>query len=177
MLSFFRIFLVAMPLKDMPIDCFFSTRCHQPDYLPKDFICTSRRILLLHGIFSIKVDNLCRLEARSTGSKPNPLQHHLANSNSAINVACLKALGDTHLKLHAFTLAEYCYVKSKTENTDLVRCLVEQRNPKKCKEALRLTGVMHSTVDDDTKAELIELEAKYVSVYRISTRFIRFEFE
>lgn len=84
-----------------------------------------------------------------------------------MNVTCLKALGDTHLKLHAFTLAEYCYVKSKTENIDLVRCLVEQRNPKKCKEALCLTGLMHSTDDDQTEAELIELEAKYVSVSHI----------
>lgn len=88
---------------------------------------------------------------------------NLANSNSAFNAACLKTLADTHLKLHAFTLAEYCYVTSKTENIDLVRCLVEQRNPIKCKEALWLTGIMHSTVADDVKSELIELEAKYVS--------------
>lgn len=86
----------------------------------------------------------------------------LANTNSTFNAACMKALADTHLKLHAFTLAEYCYVTSKTENIDLVRCLVEQRNPLKCKEALWLTGVMESTVGDEMKAELIELEAKCV---------------
>lgn len=85
-----------------------------------------------------------------------------ANTNSAFNAACLKALAHTHLKLHAFTLAEYCYVTSKTENIDLVRCLVEQRNPLKCKEALWLTGVMESTAGDEVKAELIELEAKCV---------------
>lgn len=87
----------------------------------------------------------------------------LANSNSAFNTTCLKALGDTHLKLHAFTLAEYCYVTSKTESIYLARCLVEQRNPTKCEEALRITSVLHSTTDNAAKEELTELEAKYVS--------------
>lgn len=100
-------------------------------------------------------------------SKINPCRFALANSNSTFNAACLKTLADTHLKLHAFTLAEYCYVTSKTENIDRVRCLVEQRIPTKSKEALWLSGAMYSTVEDDTKAELIELEAKYIPLSEI----------
>lgn len=35
----------------------------------------------------------------------------------------------------------------------------------KCKEAVRITSAMESFVPDEVKEELIELEAKYVSLF------------
>lgn len=73
---------------------------------------------------------------------------------------CLKTLADTHLKLHAFTLAEYCYVASKIMDLNLVKCLIEQINPVKCKEALILINAMYNMVNGEQVNDLIELHAK-----------------
>lgn len=65
-----------------------------------------------------------------------------ANSNSNGFALCLSTLADTHLKLRAFTLAEYCYVASKTVNANYVQSLIEQENVAKRDEAKNVIAAL-----------------------------------
>lgn len=83
---------------------------------------------------------------------------------------CLRLLADTYLKLHAFTLAEYFYVKTKTINLNFVQSLIYQMNPAKSQEAISLISVIESEseLSDNEKTLLIELFAKYELIFLIN---------
>lgn len=77
----------------------------------------------------------------------------------------MKTLADVHLKLRAFTLAEYCYTRSGTRNADLSKCLIEQNNLAKCVEALKLIDEIEpQATDEEEKLNLVALKAKLVSM-------------
>lgn len=86
------------------------------------------------------------------------------SANGILNedIVCLRFLADTHLKLHAFTLAEYCYAKSKTVNLNYVRSLVEQNSQVKCLEALTIALKIENNnkQTDEERAQLTELIIK-----------------
>lgn len=80
----------------------------------------------------------------------------------------MRLLADTHLKLHAFTLAEYCYAKSKTINLSYLQSLVHQNNATKCQEALAaLPTVENEALTDVEKIELTVVLIKYAIPKRI----------
>lgn len=85
------------------------------------------------------------------------------NGYAQIQVLCLRLLADVHLNLHAFTLAEYYYVKSNTVNLNFVQSLIYQNIPAKSQEAISLiqTVESNSELNDDDKTLLIEVVAKY----------------
>lgn len=80
----------------------------------------------------------------------------IANNQSTDDVICLRLLADTHLKLHAFTLAEFCYTKTKTINLNYLQSLVEQNNAVKSQEALSAVATLENelTLTDEEKIEL-----------------------
>lgn len=81
---------------------------------------------------------------------------------------CLRFLADTQLKLHAFTLAEFCYVKSKTINLNYLQSLVNQNNATKCQEALAaVPTVDNEALTDNEKIELTVVMIKYAIAKRI----------
>lgn len=75
---------------------------------------------------------------------------------------CLRLLADTHLKLHAFTLAEYYYTKIKAMNVKYLKSLVQQKCTTKCQEVIASISMVEndSTLSDDEKQQLIEIHAK-----------------
>lgn len=82
-------------------------------------------------------------------------------SSDEVIPLCLRLLADTHLKLHAFTLAEYHYVKIKVVNLNFVQSLIYQNCPIKSEEALTLLSFMQTTVEFESYKDLItELQAK-----------------
>lgn len=83
-----------------------------------------------------------------------------ANSNSICYALCLKTLADTHLKLHAFTLAEYCYTASKTLNVNYIRSLIEQDNQAKSNEAKLAIKSLSNDLKNSEKTILPTLLAK-----------------
>lgn len=88
----------------------------------------------------------------------------LFSANSILNedAVCLRFLADTHLKLHAFTCAEYCYTKIKAVNLNYMRSLVEQNSQAKCLEALTIASKIEndSKLTDEERAQLTELIVK-----------------
>lgn len=75
---------------------------------------------------------------------------------------CIRLLADTHHKLHAFTLAEYYYAKSKTINLSYLQSLVHQNNATKCEEALAaLPTIENEALTDDERTELTVVLIKY----------------
>lgn len=84
-----------------------------------------------------------------------------------IQVLCLRLLADVHLNLHAFTLAEYYYVKSNTMNLNFVQSLIYQNIPAKSQEAISLIPSIESNpeLNDDDKTLLIEVVAKYETFF------------
>lgn len=89
------------------------------------------------------------------------------NGYAQIQVLCLRLLADVHLNLHAFTLAEYYYVKSNTVNLNFVQSLIYQNIPAKSQEAISLipTVESNSELNDDDKTLLIEVVAKYETFF------------
>lgn len=83
-----------------------------------------------------------------------------ANNVSKFNVLCLKMLAKTHYKLGAYPLAEYYYSHGKCETVELVTSLVEQRNEKKCVQALEISQRLIDSLKDSEKIELDEAIAK-----------------
>lgn len=86
-----------------------------------------------------------------------------ANNISNDDALCLRLLADTHRHMHAFTLAEYYYVKTKTVNLEHLQCLVEQQCNEKCQEAIAIIPTIESdaTLTTEEKSLLIEIFAKY----------------
>lgn len=89
------------------------------------------------------------------------------NGYAQIQVLCLRLLADVHLNLHAFTLAEYYYVKSNTVNLNFVQSLIYQNIPTKSQEAISLIPTIESNseLNDDDKTLLIEVVAKYETFF------------
>lgn len=82
---------------------------------------------------------------------------------------CLRLLAETHLKLHAFTLAEYYYTKINLKNVNYLHSLVQQKCKTKCQEAIAsIPSIIEndSTLTDDEKEQLIEIHVKYGSLLR-----------
>lgn len=77
----------------------------------------------------------------------------------------MRLLADTHLKLHAFTLAEFCYTKTKTINLNYLQSLVEQNNAVKSQEALSAVATLENelTLTDEEKIELKVILIKCVN--------------
>lgn len=74
-------------------------------------------------------------------------------------------MADVHLKLHAYTLAEYCYNVCKVRDAQFVQSLVEQESPAKWEEALNVISENEkSNTDADEAKLLIALKAKYVNL-------------
>lgn len=71
-------------------------------------------------------------------------------------VLCLRVLGDTHLKLHAYTLAEYCYKASGTNTHNAIKCLVEQNKAEKWEEAFKTINRLLPNATDNEKDLLLE---------------------
>lgn len=70
-------------------------------------------------------------------------------------------LADTYLKLHAFTLAEYYYVKAKMVNLNYLQSLVDQNSMEKCQEALKhIPSFISKELTDQEKVILYEFYAK-----------------
>lgn len=80
-----------------------------------------------------------------------------ANSEDEL---CFQLLADTHLKLHAFTLAEYCYTKIKIVNLNYLKSLVEQNTPEKTSMFLTLIDSDEVKLTDDEKTQLTEIHIK-----------------
>lgn len=83
---------------------------------------------------------------------------------------CLQQLADTHLKLHAFTLAEYCYIKIKAINLKYLQSLVEQNKTAKSTEALTAIPTVENeaTLSDEEKIELTVILIKYIIWWKFS---------
>lgn len=81
------------------------------------------------------------------------------------NNLCLRLLGDTHLKLHAYTLAEYCYWTSRTVNLNYLISLVEQNVESKCKDAIALIPKVNNNAAliESNRNSLAETFIKYVN--------------
>lgn len=86
----------------------------------------------------------------------------LANNILNTDVMCLQFLANTHLKLHAFTLAEYCYTKINLVNVNYLRSLVEQGSQGKSQGALAIAPQIESDskLSDDERAQLTEMIIK-----------------
>lgn len=75
---------------------------------------------------------------------------------------CLSLLAETHLKLHAFTLAEYYYTKIKAMNVKYLESLVQQKCNTKCQEVIASMQIIEndSTLTDEEKQQLTEIHVK-----------------
>lgn len=83
---------------------------------------------------------------------------------------CFQLLGDTHLKLHAFTLAEYSYTKSSNSaSLNYLKSLVEQNNSVKSQEVLKLAPSIEneSNFSEEEKNQFTELIFKYEHILLI----------
>lgn len=74
----------------------------------------------------------------------------------------LRMLADTHLKLHAYTLAEYCYTASGSNTINAIKCLAEQNKPEKWEEAVKRINEFLPNASDSEKDLLMEPLVKYV---------------
>lgn len=79
-----------------------------------------------------------------------------ANSNSTCFVLVLRLLGDTHLRLHAFALAEYCYTASGSNTINAIKCLAEQSKPEKWEAAVKCINEYLPNASDSEKDLLME---------------------
>lgn len=86
----------------------------------------------------------------------------VAHNISSDDALCLQILADTHLKLHAFTLAEFNYVKIKMVNMNYLQSLVDQNSLEKGQEALKtIPSIKNSSeLTDEENARLTEIYAK-----------------
>lgn len=92
----------------------------------------------------------------------------LANNISNDDAKCLQLLADTHLKLHAFTLAEYCYTKTTNfVSPNYLKSLVEQNDPVKSQEVLKLFPSIEndSELTAEEKNQLTETIFKYIMLF------------
>lgn len=84
-------------------------------------------------------------------------------SNDGDDKLCLRLLAETHLKLHAFTLAEYYFTKINVKNVNYLESLVQQKCSTKCQEAIASIQAMlegDSTLTDEEKEQLTEIHVK-----------------
>lgn len=110
---------------------------------------TSQFGLLAKGLLSYKSGNL--VEARDALNN--------ANKVSKLNTLCLKSLASTNYKLGAYSLAEYYYAHINCINVESVASLVEQRDQKKCVEALEQAAQL-TKITEVEKLDLDEAVAK-----------------
>lgn len=100
------------------------------------------------------------------------------NASTEDDNLCLTLLAETHLKLRAFTLAEYYYTKIKAMNVKYLESMVQQKSTTKCQEVIALTSVVKndSTLTDEEKQQLIEIHVKYgkLFVFKLNSNFNNF---
>lgn len=93
------------------------------------------------------------------------LANNVSNGDDEL---CLRLLAQTHLKLHAFTLAEYYYSKLKAINVNYLECLVEQKCSTKCQEVISSVSKIEndSTLTEEDCCWLIEIRVKYLKFFQ-----------
>lgn len=86
----------------------------------------------------------------------------VAHNISSDDALCLQILADTHLKLHAFSLAEYNYVKIKMVNLNYLQSLIDQNVVDKCQVALEIIPSIENKPEltDQEKALITEIKVK-----------------
>ncbi|XP_031639627.1 tetratricopeptide repeat protein 37-like, partial [Contarinia nasturtii] len=87
-----------------------------------------------------------------------------ANSEEEL---CFRLLADTHLKLHAFTLAEYCYTKIKIVNLNYFQSLVEQNSSTKASLFISSMEKDEIQLTADEKVKLTEIYINQLLVYKL----------
>lgn len=105
--------------------------------------------LLAKGLYLFRNGNLA--EARDTLNN--------AKNVSKTNTLCLKTLAITNFKLGAYSLAEYYYAFINCVNVESVASLVEQRDQKKCLQALTQANQLTNLTDTE-QFDLDEAVAK-----------------
>lgn len=84
-------------------------------------------------------------------------------SNDGDDKLCLRLLAETHLKLHAFTLAEYYFTKINAKNVNYLESLVQQKCTTKCQEVIASIQSLTengSPLTDGEKEQLTTIHAK-----------------
>lgn len=86
----------------------------------------------------------------------------LANNISNDDPLCWRLLADCHLKLCAFTLAEYYYRKAQRLRMNFLESLIEQNSPDKCEEVLQMIPSFESdtSLTELEKTSLIQISAR-----------------
>lgn len=84
-------------------------------------------------------------------------------SNDGDDALCLRLLAEVHLKLHAFTLAEYYFTRINQKGVNYLESLVQQKCATKCQEVIACIQSMienGSTLTDEEKEHLTEIHVK-----------------